>query len=69
MPEALWKIKGMHCTSCESLIKDILTDHGIKTCALDANTGRLDFSYPEKINLDQIKKEIEKGGYVVSVWK
>jgi len=69
MPEALWKIKGMHCRSCEELIKDILSDHGIKNPALDSANGRLEFSYQEKASLERIKKEIEKGGYVVSLWK
>ena len=58
------KIKGMHCPSCEMLIKDALEEIGVKSSKIDSKTGQAEIEFDEiKISLEEIKKTIEKGGY------
>ena len=58
-------ISGMHCTSCELLIKDSLNDLGVKA---EANYKKgqviIDFD-PKKIDLKKIHEAIEESGYNV----
>jgi len=56
------KITGMHCESCESLIKDILADHGVQA-DISAKDGRLKFDYDGDTAL--IIKEIKEAGFGV----
>ncbi len=58
-------ISGMDCTSCAKIIESELSDKpGINSASVDFDSKKafLDFD-PEKISLDQIKKEIEELGY------
>jgi copper chaperone len=60
------KIKGMHCHSCEMLIKDALKDIGVKNSKINSKTGQAEIEFDEKkISLEMIKKTIEKGGYKI----
>lgn len=56
-------IKGMHCKSCEFLIKDSLEEIGVKNIKIDYKTGKLEFEFNEKeINLEKIKEVIKSAG-------
>ncbi|MFH1683006.1 MAG: heavy-metal-associated domain-containing protein [Candidatus Woesearchaeota archaeon] len=58
-------VKGMHCHSCEVLIKDRLAELGVKT-RVDLTEDKVDVLYnPEKIDLTKIKSEIRSLGYKV----
>ena len=57
------KVKGMHCKSCEILIKDGLNDISVESEA-DHKTGIVNLKFDEKIvSLDKIKKIIAECGY------
>lgn len=59
-------VKGMHCTSCEDLIKMALEDIGIKTVSADSKKGIVAVEFdPSKNSLKDIKAAIEKEGYHV----
>ena len=59
------KVEGMHCKSCEFLIKDSLEEVGVKASA-DHKTNTIKVSFDEKkVSLDSIKKAIESNGYKV----
>lgn len=59
-------IKGMHCKSCEMLIKDELSDLGVKECNIDSKTGKAVIVFDEsKLNFDKIKQSIQSQGYGV----
>ena len=58
-------VKGMHCKSCEVLLKDTLSDIGVDAEA-DHKTGIIKINFDEKkVNLDKIKKIIAECGYKV----
>jgi len=60
------KIKGMHCNSCEVLIKEVLTEKGVTKSDVDSKKGTVTLEFDEKkINLTKIKKIIEAEGYQV----
>ena len=59
-------IKGMHCKSCETLIKDELIESGAKECKIDYKSGKARIIFDESsLNLDSIKSIIKKEGYDV----
>jgi len=56
-------VKGMHCKSCEELIKDSLSDVDVQAEA-DHKTGIIKLNFDEKkVSLDKIKKIILECGY------
>ncbi|MFZ3301965.1 MAG: heavy metal translocating P-type ATPase [Microgenomates group bacterium] len=59
------KIKGMHCESCETLIKDELSDLGdVKNIKIDSKTGKGSLMVMSmNITDDKIKKAIKNAGY------
>jgi copper chaperone CopZ len=60
------KIKGMHCKSCETLIKDELIESGAKDCKIDHKSGKATVTFDESyLNLNTIKSIIKKEGYEV----
>jgi copper chaperone len=60
------KIKGMHCKSCEMLIKDELEELGAKEIGIDYKTGKVSLTFDEsKLKLDTIKTAIKKLRYEV----
>lgn len=61
------KVKGMHCHSCEILIKDSLEEtEGVKEAKLDYKKGIADIEFDEKkVNENKIKAIIENEGYKV----
>ena len=63
------KVSGMHCNSCEFLIKDSLKDLGVKSSA-DYKKGEVIVTFdPKKIDIKKIYKAIEENGYKVVKWK
>jgi copper ion binding protein len=60
-------VKGMHCKSCEMLIKDSLSEiDGVKNVdvSLTKNTVTIDYD-EKKVKDNMIKKVIETEGYQV----
>ena len=61
------KIKGMHCKSCEAVIKMVLEDLSINECTSDYIKGTATITFDEsKTSLEQIKSAIKKEGYEVN---
>lgn len=59
------KVVGMHCKSCEELIKEDLSDINVKA-EVNHKTGIVNLEFDEKqIKLDKIKAVIEKLGYKI----
>ena len=56
-----FKVKGIHCKGCETLIKDILEDEGLKNVSIEPKTGVVEAE--GKADLAKIKKELKKEGY------
>lgn len=61
------KIKGMHCKSCEMLIKDSLEEiNGVESAELSHTAGTATVIFDEnKVNIDDLKKIIKNEGYEV----
>ena len=59
-------VKGMHCKSCEALIKDILEEAGVANAEASQEKGKVTVAFDEdKIKIEDIKKLIQKEGYTV----
>lgn len=59
-------IKGMHCASCEMLIKQSAQKiDGVKVDSISANTGKMDVEIANDEILSQIEKMIRDLGYQV----
>lgn len=57
------KIKGTHCNACKFLIEDIASEiKGIKSCAVDFNTGNTEIEHDEQFDWNQFKKDVESAG-------
>jgi copper chaperone CopZ len=54
-------IKGIHCKSCEMLIKDALEDIGVTDSTFNKDKLTID----SDISLEKIKKAIRSEGYQV----
>ena len=65
MKKSTIKINGMHCKSCEMLIKDELMELGVKDCEIDHKSGKAKLIFDDSISLDSIKSIIKKTGYGV----
>ena len=67
MKKITLKISGMHCTSCEKLIGDALSDLGIKDYRVDSKKGTAVIEFDEnKVSLEKIRTIIAKEGYKVT---
>ncbi|MFH2020230.1 MAG: heavy-metal-associated domain-containing protein [archaeon] len=59
-------VKGMHCSSCEMLINESLTDLGVDASTVSWNKGTVEVSFDEKkVSLQQVKDAIKKEGYQI----
>ena len=58
-------VKGMHCSSCEMLVKDALSDmDGVNNSTASHKDGIVEVDFDEnKIELEAIKKAIRNEGY------
>jgi copper chaperone len=63
----IFDVKGMHCNSCEILIKDSLSEvDGVKHVKVSHAKGTLTVKFDEaKVSEDQIMSIIRKEGYEV----
>jgi copper chaperone len=65
MKKIILDIKGMHCKSCEILIKEALEDSGVKV-DVSLKTGKANVEFDDKkITESKIKEIIKKEGYEV----
>jgi Cu+-exporting ATPase len=64
-------IEGMHCESCEKIIKEVLLDTGsVSSVAVNAKTGEAKIVFDEeKVSKSEIKKLIESESYKVNLGK
>ena len=62
------KTKGMHCTSCEMLLKDALEEQiGVKKIDANHKTGLVSIKFDESlINIDVLEAVIRETGYEVA---
>ena len=69
MTKKTFNVKGMHCKSCEMLIKDSVSGiDGVKTVAASAIKNTVTVDYDEtKVKDGMIKKAIESEGYHVRI--
>jgi len=59
-------IKGIHCRSCEMLIKDELADLGVKDCRIDPKSGKAAIAFDEsKLSMAVIRNAIKNMGYEI----
>ncbi len=67
MKTTTFDVKGMHCKSCEMLIKESLEDMpGIKRAEASHSKGKVKVEYDENILKEaDIKQLIQKEGYDV----
>jgi copper chaperone len=65
MEKQTMKVKGMHCKSCEMLIKDSLEElPGIANVQADHKKGLVIFEFDKaKGNTQDVKDAIKKEGY------
>jgi copper chaperone CopZ len=67
MKKTIVKVKGMHCKSCEMLIKDALEEEkGVSRVNASYENGEVIVIYDhEKINENKIKSIIKEEGFEV----
>lgn len=59
----IFKIKGMHCSSCSKLIESELNDRGVSS-NIDSISGKAIIEFqPSNISEDEIKNLIKNLGY------
>jgi copper chaperone len=59
-------VKGMHCKSCEEILKDEFEENNVKVLKIDHKSGNLELEYNEKeISLEKIKQIIKDEDYKV----
>jgi copper chaperone CopZ len=64
--EKTFKVTGMHCPSCEMLIKDDLDDIGVKVKKISHKEGIVEVEFDsKKVTEIKIKTIIEHEGYKV----
>jgi copper chaperone CopZ len=58
-------IKGMHCSSCTTLVKEALTDNkGVNDADVDLKTAKAIVSFDEKqVSEKQLIESVRKEGY------
>lgn len=62
----IYKVSGMHCSSCALTIEWDLEDAGVKAKCSYAQ-ALLEVEYePQKTSEEEIKKVVEKSGYKIS---
>jgi copper chaperone CopZ len=67
MKKLMLNVKGMHCSSCEMLIKDSLDELGVPKAEASHKTGIVNVEFDEKkVSEKKIKEAIKKEGYEVA---
>ncbi|MBL7054678.1 heavy-metal-associated domain-containing protein [Candidatus Woesearchaeota archaeon] len=67
MKKIIFEVEGMHCPSCEMLVKDALEEQeGVNKAELSQKKGTAIIFFEEKkISEDKLKSIIKKEGYGV----
>ncbi|MEK6816660.1 MAG: heavy-metal-associated domain-containing protein [Nanoarchaeota archaeon] len=67
MKNVLYNVKGMHCKSCEMLIKDSLEEmDGVQNVDVSHEKGYVKVTFDDKkLKEDKIKSAIKNEGYEV----
>ena len=66
MAKMTFKVKGMHCPSCEKILQmDIGDIAGVKSVKADWKKGSVEVE-GEKIDADAVKKAIAGSGYSIA---
>lgn len=56
-------IQGTHCNACKLLIEDVCKEiAGVKSCAVDFQTGKTKIEHEKNLNWEALKKEINSLG-------
>ena len=67
MKRIVYKVEGMHCTSCAMSIEWSLEDLGVEKCACSYAKSCVEIEYePDKITQEKLKEAIVRAGYSVS---
>lgn len=68
MKKITLKVKGMHCPSCEMLVKDSLDEFdGIVSVSASFKEGTVDVEFDESaVSMDKVKTIIRNEGYKVA---
>ena len=65
MKHEFW-IKGMHCKSCEMLLKDVIEEiNGCHVSQADFKKGIMSGEFPSQKEIELAQQAIEKEGYRV----
>lgn len=69
MKKTTFYIKGTHCASCKALIEDVCSEiPGIKSCAVNFQTGETIMEHEDTLDWSSVKREIEAlGKYSVEI--
>ena len=57
------KIKGMHCNSCEILLKEAIEENGTKVISANHTKGEIIVDMKSESEMTTIRKAVEKEGY------
>lgn len=60
------KIKGMHCNSCEILLKEAIEENGTSVISTNYQKGEIVVDMKNENELSAIKKAVEKEGYTIA---
>jgi copper chaperone CopZ len=65
MTKKIYKVEGMHCTSCAMVIESDLEDKGVKAkCSFAKQTLEVDFDQ-KKISASEVADVVKKAGYTI----
>lgn len=66
MKKKEFNVKGMHCSSCEMLVKDSLEElDNVKKVEASAKDGKVTVYYEDEVDDSKIKKIIKEEGYEI----
>jgi copper chaperone CopZ len=66
MEKAYFKVVGMYCISCKSIVeKQLINENGIKRIDVDYMTDSVIVEFdPSIITKEEIRDKLEKSGYI-----
>lgn len=57
------KVNGMHCSSCEILLREAIEEAGVKVISANHAKGEIVVDMKDENEISKVKKAIEKEGY------
>lgn len=67
MTKKIFKVEGMHCTSCAMVIESDLEDAGVKAkCSYAKQTLEAEFD-EKKVTVSKIAEVVKNAGYILTV--